>query len=319
MTLVLGGLSESFEVEAKNTLNAINATTFYTGPDTTGPFMGAGPLLANTVDKVAAAVSGPHHAEPVLFRTLTVNDAKKQTVAAFGVLPGHLGDPIPDQGQRLSGKPGEAIVDQRLGYKPGESFVLAGSKLTVVGTLDNATLLGGSPTAFMSLHDMQQAGYGGAPIITAVASDAPAVPIEGLTSWDRSDSAQDLVRPLRAARDTITFISVLLWAVAMCIIGSVAYLSAVERSRDFAVFKATGIPTREIVAGLLIQASITAAIAATIGGIIAVSLTPVVPMPIVISPRSLLTLPLIAIAAGMLASLAAARRAVKADPALAFG
>ena len=33
---------------------------------------------------------------------------------------------------------------------------------------------------------------------------------------------------------------ILLWIVAACIVGSIVYVSAIERTRDFAVFKATG-------------------------------------------------------------------------------
>ena len=45
-------------------------------------------------------------------------------------------------------------------------------------------------------------------------------------------------------------IAVLLWIVAALIVGSVIYLSALERTRDFAVFKAVGVSTRSVIAGL---------------------------------------------------------------------
>ena len=44
----------------------------------------------------------------------------------------------------------------------------------------------------------------------------------------------------------------LLWVVAAMIVGSMIYMSALERTRDFAVFKAVGVPTRSILAGLAI-------------------------------------------------------------------
>ena len=46
----------------------------------------------------------------------------------------------------------------------------------------------------------------------------------------------------------------LLWVVAALVIGSVVYLSALERVRDFAVYKATGWTTRDLATGLPEQA-----------------------------------------------------------------
>ena len=56
----------------------------------------------------------------------------------------------------------------------------------------------------------------------------------------------------------------MLWLIAAGIIGLIVYLSAIERTRDFAVFKATGAPTRVIVGGLMLQAVIVALVAAVL-------------------------------------------------------
>ena len=56
----------------------------------------------------------------------------------------------------------------------------------------------------------------------------------------------DLRRPLKKATSTISFLRVLLWIIAAGIIGSVLYLQAIERTRDFAVFKATGVSSRTL-------------------------------------------------------------------------
>ena len=50
----------------------------------------------------------------------------------------------------------------------------------------------------------------------------------------------------------------LMWVIAAGIIGLIVYLSAIERIRDFAVFKATGAPNRLIVGGLMLQAVLVA-------------------------------------------------------------
>ncbi len=74
-----------------------------------------------------------------------------------------------------------------------------------------------------------------------------------------------MVRPLRGANQAMSLMAGLLWAVAALIVGSVIYLSALERTRDFAVFKAVGVATRSIMAGLAMQAVAVALLAALLG------------------------------------------------------
>ena len=57
---------------------------------------------------------------------------------------------------------------------------------------------------------------------------------------------EDLSRALNGARQAIALMAGLLWVVAALIVGSMIYVSALERTRDFAVFKAVGVPTRSI-------------------------------------------------------------------------
>jgi putative ABC transport system permease protein len=124
---------------------------------------------------------------------------------------------------------------------------------------------------------------------------------------------------LKVASGAITIVAFLLWIVAVLIVGSLVYLSALERLRDFAVFKAIGVPTRSILAGLALQAVVVALLAAALGVILAQLLAPVFPMIVVVPMNAYLALPVIAIAIGLLASVAGLRRAVAVDPALAFG
>ena len=55
------------------------------------------------------------------------------------------------------------------------------------------------------------------------------------------------------------------WIIAALIIGSVVYLSVIERLKDFAVFKAIGVPTRSIMSGLALQAVVVTLFAAVTG------------------------------------------------------
>ena len=126
-----------------------------------------------------------------------------------------------------------------------------------------------------------------------------------------------------ACAETFTDGTAIFWQRArssiVLIVGSLVYLSALERLRDFAVFKAIGVPTRSILAGLALQAVVVALLAAVLGVILAQLLAPLFPMTVVIPASAYLALPLVAILVGLLASLAGLRRAVTVDPALAFG
>ena len=100
---------------------------------------------------------------------------------------------------------------------------------------------------------------------------------------------------MTAAVAAITFIAVLLWIVAALIVGSVIYLSALERVRDFAVFKAVGVSTRSVLGGLALQAVIVAVVAALLGAVLSFVLAPTFPMLVVVPASAFLLLPVIAI------------------------
>jgi putative ABC transport system permease protein len=114
-------------------------------------------------------------------------------------------------------------------------------------------------------------------------------------------------------------VAVLLWIVAALIVGAVVYLSALERMRDFAVFKAIGVPTRSVLAGLVLQAIVVAILAAAFGAALSRLLAPLFPMNVVVPAPAYALLAVIAVGIGLVASAAAVRRAASVDPALAFG
>jgi len=74
-----------------------------------------------------------------------------------------------------------------------------------------------------------------------------------------------------------------------------------------------------VMGGLAVQAVIVAVIAALLGALLSLVLAPIFPMKVVVPPSAFFLLPVIAIAVGLLASIAGLRRAVSVDPALAFG
>ena len=111
----------------------------------------------------------------------------------------------------------------------------------------------------------------------------------------------------------------LLACVAGLVIGSVVYLSALERSRDFAVYKATGWSTRTLATGLAVQAVLLSTLAALLGLVVAQALLPFFPLTFEVPVSARVMLPVIGVVVGLLASAAGLRKAVGVDPALAFG
>ena len=134
-----------------------------------------------------------------------------------------------------------------------------------------------------------------------------------------TDVREDLERPLQNGIKSIDLMSALLWLTAAAIIGSIVYISVLERVRDFAVLKSTGTTNITLMFGLALQATVLSVAAAVIGTILGQVLAPLFPFQMALSVGSYLTLFALAITVGLIASLAGLLRAVRVDPALAFG
>ena len=211
-------------------------------------------------------------------------------------------------------------MSSTLGKHIGEDLQAGAHTLRIVGIVPNSTALAKTPNIFLTTEGLQQLAYNGQPMITSIGIiGTPRQLPDGYQTVDRAAGVNDLLRPLKVAVSAITIVALLLWIVAVLIVGSLVYLSALERLRDFAVFKAIGVPTRSIMAGLALQAVVVALLAAAMGVVLAQLLAPLFPMIVVVPMKAYLALPVIAILIGLLASVAGLRRAVAVDPALAFG
>ncbi|HZC08626.1 MAG TPA: ABC transporter permease, partial [Mycobacterium sp.] len=216
--------------------------------------------------------------------------------------------------------PDEVAVSSTLGRHLGDDLQVGAHTLRIVGIVPNSTALAKTPNIFLTTEGLQQLAYNGQPMVTSIGIvGTPQQVPEGYQALDRAAGVTDLLRPMKVAGSAITMIAVLLWIVAVLIVGSVVYLSALERMRDFAVFKAIGVPTRSVLAGLALQAVAVALLSAAVGAILTQVLAPLFPMTVVVPMNAYLALPAIAVAIGLLASVAGLRRAVAVDPALAFG
>jgi putative ABC transport system permease protein len=134
----------------------------------------------------------------------------------------------------------------------------------------------------------------------------------------REQAFDDVVSRTADAKRSIDAFKVTLWVLAIVIVGAVLYLAAIERVRDFAIFKATGASNLDLVFGLGFQAAIVGVIAGVMSIGLAHLMKPVYP--------GLLSLPFtvawpvvpVSVVIAVLSSIVGVRRAIKVDPSQAF-
>ena len=319
VTLVLTGLANGFHWEAQRTVDSMGIDAFVVKTGAAGPFLGSTPFAPVDVARVAGE-PGVLAAAPLAWSQSTITEgASTRNANAFGAPQHGPGMPSVTQG-RAPSTPDEVAVSSTLGHHVGDSVQIGARVLRIVGVVPNSTSLAKMPNIFLTTEGLQQLAYNGQPLITAIGTvGTPRQLPDGYQTLNKAVGVNDLLRPLKVAVQAIQMIAVLLWIVAALIVASVVYLSALERVRDFAVFKAIGVSTRSILAGLALQAVVVALLAAVVGIILAQLLAPIFPANVVIPMGAYLAAPLVAIAIGLLASGAGLRRAVAVDPALAFG
>lgn len=319
MTLALTGLANGFQTEARRTVDALGVDQFIVKAGASGPFVGATPFAPVELRRIAAS-PGVDAAAPLAYAGGTATlDGQTRNVDIFGAPERGPGMPAVIEG-RAPTVPGEVAVSTTLGRGVGDEVEIASQRLRIVGLVDNSTALANLPNVFLTTEGAQQLVYGGERLAASIGvrGALERVP-NGYRVLDRAGAIEDLLRPLKVAVNSITIVAVLLWIVAALIVGSVVYLSALERLRDFAVFKAIGVPTRSVMAGLALQAVIVALLAALVGAGLSLVLGPLFPMQVIIPIQAFVALPVIAVVIGLIASAAGLRRAVSVDPALAFG
>jgi putative ABC transport system permease protein len=318
LALLITGIGASFRNEVHRTVDAMDADAWVVPSGVSGPFTASTAFAASTADAVAAA-PGVREATPLAVLRFTVRTPHLKDINVIALEPGGVGSPTPKHGRTITGA-GEAVVDKRLGLDVGERITIGGKAFRIVGTTSGVTFLAGTPTVFVPLADAQRLAFGGQDLATSIATKGvPEQVPSGTKVMSNAEVISDLQRPLQQATQTINFLCILLWIVAAGIIGSIVYLQALERVRDFAVLKATGTTNLSLLGGLALQAVLLSLLSAVAAVVLSALLSPILAMPAEISRGAYLFLPVVAVLVGVLASLAGLRRAVGVDPALAFG
>jgi len=319
MTLVMTGLQNGFQVEARNTVDSLGVDAFVVKNGAVGPFLGSTPFPDVDLARIASG-PGVKAAAPLgCVGTIMKGGGSTRNVTAFGAPEHGPGMPRVSEGQAPS-RPDEVAASSALGLHIGDTLQVGAHALRIVGIVPNSTALAKIPNIFLTIQGLQQVAYNGQPMVTSIGVvGTPRQLPDGYQTFDRAGAVKDLVRALKVAVTSISIVAILLWVVAALIVGSVVYLSALERVRDFAVFKAIGTRSRSIMAGLALQALIMALLAAALGVVLAQLLGPLFPMIVAVPVGAYVLLPVVAIVVGLLACLAGLRRVVAVDPALAFG
>ena len=318
LTLVLAGLSSSFNAEATRVVGAVGADAWVVPDGVDGVFTTIS-VVPTALAAQVAKEPGVRRADPIVVLHHTVEHHGVKDINLIGYAPDGLGSPTVRSG-RLPRSKTEIVMDDSLGAPIGTVLPLAGSEVTVVGLTHGMTVNAGQPVAYLRLEDAQALFVRGAGIANAIVTEGvPAAAPAGYQVRDREATRQDLLRPLKGAIGSLHLTLLLLWAVAALVVGSVVYLSALERGRDFAVYKATGWSTRALAGGLALQAGVLSVGAAVLGLVVAQVLLPLFPLTFDVPVLARVLLPVIGLVVGLLASAAGLRRAVGVDPALAFG
>ncbi|HEX5616137.1 MAG TPA: ABC transporter permease [Acidimicrobiia bacterium] len=318
LALVGSGLKESFTAEPRDAIDEIGADAWFVRAGAQGPFTTISQLDDSQVESVAA-LDGVNRASPLVNIQDTIQSPDDTDIYLLGIEPDGVGAPRVDKGRSVEVS-GEAVVSSLLGLDAGETFQYRDREFNVVGEIGATSVFAGKPLVYVHIDDARQIVFQGVPLTTAViVSGVPESAPEGLRLMTNDDVEDDLLRPLKDPIGSIDMFRYLLWVVAAAIIGLVLYLSALERQRDFAVFKATGTSTASLVGALGLQALILSIASAIVGIFFSTLLAPAFPMRVTIPTGVALTTPVIAVIVGLIGSLAGLRRAVSVDPALAFG
>ncbi len=237
MTLVLTGLANGFfRVEATRTVDALGFGSYLVKTGAPGPFLGSSPFPAAQLQQVAK-IRGPHRRGAAglwqRYHARRRIGPQCQRVRRVAARPGNAAD-----GVRPGADPAYEMAVSSTMNRPVGARVEIGSKtMEVVGIVDDSTALAGQPNIFLTVEGAQQLLFSGQQLLSSIGMNGtPASIPSGFRTVDRAGAVEDLSRALKGARQAMTLMAGLLWVVAALIVGSMIYVSAIERTRDFAVF-----------------------------------------------------------------------------------
>lgn len=317
-TLLLAGLHAAFVNEATQTVASFKADRWIVPTGVSGPFTQNVPLSAAQQAEVSR-LPGVVRATPIVISgVVMVADGQQRNVNLFGYSPGHGFAPRITAG-RAPQAGNEVVVDQLLRLPIGSRVSIEGRAWRVVGWVSGLTYNVGTPTLLMTLAAARGIVYGGEPQASAVITrgvprDVPA----GLRAMTNRAVLADLHRPLSTATSAIEVLAVLLFVVAIGVIGLMVYLSSLDRLPEFAVYKAVGVSNSSLLGSLVLQTMVFALLAAALAMALSLVMAPQFPIPVSIGADLYAALFGAALIVGLAASAVGVRQVTRVDPAVAF-
>jgi putative ABC transport system permease protein len=319
MAVLLSGLAEGFRSEIHGTVGAVGADRWVLSEQAHGRITSVSTFDDAAVGQVAAA-PGVTESDGIVVLPQEVMRAGSRliTLNVLGVVADGMGAPRVTSGDPLRGN-GQVVVSTRARVGRGSTVQFGTTSFRVVGTVRGRTLNGGTPVAYMTLTDAQATLLGGRPVVTAVVTKGvPASVPAGLVSLSTSKVESSTLSSLSSAVSSIGKSRTMMWIIAAIIVAALIYVSALQRVRDFAVLKALGSSSRALFVSLCLQAVIVTLLGAAVGIVLSQFMTGVFDQPVTVPTIAYTTLPVVAVAVGLVASLVALRQATGADPAKAF-
>jgi putative ABC transport system permease protein len=314
LALLMTGIKAGLDDEPARAVSFFHADAWIVPRGVSAPFSAPAPFRAAEVS-VVRAIPGVRRADPVVLLGGTVG---ARNVDVIGVRAGGVGGSSAAVSRVLAR--GLVVADGSLGVSVGARLEINGVTLSVGRLTHGLTYFGGTPTLIVPLAQAQDFGLGGQPLATAIVTvGVPRSVPAGFVELSNAQVRTSLARPVAGADRVITLIRTLLWVVAAGIIAAILYLSALERTGDFAVLKAIGVSTRTVLLALGFQALVLSLASGLLAVGLTAALAPAAGLAVVLSWSSYVLLFVVALAVGGLGSVLALRRALAVDPALAFG
>jgi len=275
---------------------------------TGGPFTSPQPVDTTRFDSIQG--------EPVLVAPSAINGARISLVARSY---DSLSEPVLTAGNYPS-TTGDVLIDESSGYLIGDTIEIGGLPGTVVGLTDDATILAGVPVAFVTLEFGRETAVGGRDLLLGkLTSEANPTLTPDLKLLTPEMVGDDALLPLDGAIASVTLVRALLWLITVIIIAAIIYITALERTRDFAVLKAVGAKTRDLGSSLLVQGVLMTLLAVLVAGILQTVIAPSFPLKVRVPSSAWLTIGGGAAVAALVAGAAGVAKVRSTSPAEAFG
>ncbi|MCB0976717.1 MAG: ABC transporter permease [Acidimicrobiales bacterium] len=332
LSTVLSGLATGLVTDGISGLRALpfDRIAFQKGADATFSRSTLRPDALRQFEKVPGVEASPLGASFV--NAAPVNGGPRLDLAMFGIPADSFLVQREDARAALAGKPGLVLGEelQKQGVKVGDRYVMGGSnvELPVLGFTFAGTY-GHAPIAFVRLDTWQRIQYGsdadgrfsavvlsgGSRGIGEAADRTGTVVISKEASYAGSPG-------FTAETTTMTLIRSFLLVISALVIGAFFTVLTVQRTRQIGLLKAMGASNGYILRDGIGQMAILVALATAVGVAIGTGVVEILSRgsaPVELSPRSIATVSLALVAAGIAGSLVAFRRITQVEPAIALG